>query len=216
MKIQILINKNSWAQDYKKLIKFKLKKFTKKIIFLNDHKKLKNRYDINIIFSYFKIIEKKYLNKSKFNIIPHESDLPKGQGMSPLTWQILKGKNNITFSLIEASHKIDDGPIYYKRRKIIKADVVFNEIKNIQFETNIALIKKFLNFYKKKGKTPNKSIPKGKKTYFRTRTPKDSKLNINKSLKSQFNLLRLCDTKNYPAFFYLNKKKYFLKLEKKK
>ena len=216
MKIQILINKNSWAQNYKDLIRINLKKFTEKIVFLDNHKKLRGKYDINIIFSYFNIIEKKYLNRSKFNLIPHESDLPRGRGMSPLTWQILRGKNNITFSLIEASNQIDNGPIYYKKTKFIKPNLVLNEIKNIQFEINIILLKKFLNFYKKRGMAPKKVIQKGKKNYFRSRTPDDSKLNINKSIKSQFNLLRLCDHKNYPAFFYLSKKKYFLKLEKKK
>jgi len=103
MKIQILISKNSWAAKYKSLIKKNLNKFSNNIIFLSDHTKLKGKYDINIIFSYFKIIKNKYLIKSKYNLVPHESDLPKGRGMSPLTWQIIKGKEMITFSLFEAS-----------------------------------------------------------------------------------------------------------------
>ena len=49
-------------------------------------------YSINIIPSYSKIIPKKFLEKSVINLVVHESDLPKGKGMSPLTWQILKNK----------------------------------------------------------------------------------------------------------------------------
>lgn len=216
MKIQILISKNSWAVKYKNLIKKNLNKYSSNIIFLSDHTKLKNNYDINIIFSYFKIIKNKYLIKSKYNLVPHESDLPKGRGMSPLTWQIIKGKEIITFSLFEASEKLDEGPIYLKKKIRIKKHLTFKEIKNIQFNINISLINIFLEHYKKRSKPLKSFLPKGIPSYFRGRKPKDSKIDINKSLKTQFDLLRVCDDKNYPAFFFKDKKKYFLKLTKAK
>jgi len=216
MKIQILISKNSWAEKYEKSIKSNLREFSKNIIFLNNHKKLKAKYDVNIIFSYFKIIEKKYLEKSKFNLVPHESDLPKGKGMSPLTWQIIKGVQIITFSLFEASNKTDNGLIYLKKKIKIKKDLTFNEIKKLQFKVNILLINVFLKYYKKNDKPLESSFPKGNSSFFKARVPKDSKMDINKSLRSQFNLLRTCDSNNYPAFFYINKKKYYLKLIKAK
>ena len=86
MKIQILISKNSWANKYRNIIINKLKKYYKKVEILQTHKKLKKDYNINIIFSYFEIIPKKYLARSQINLIPHESDLPQGRGMSPITW----------------------------------------------------------------------------------------------------------------------------------
>ena len=212
MKIQILISKNSWAVKYKDLIKKNLNKYSNNIIFLSDHTKLRDKYDVNIIFSYFKIIKNRYLIKSKYNLVPHESDLPKGRGMSPLTWQIINGEEMITFSLFEASEKLDSGPIYLKKKIRIKKYLTFNEIKNTQFNMNISLIKNFLKHYKKKGEPPKSFLPKGNPSYFRIRKKEDSKIDINKSLKTQFDLLRVCDYKNYPAFFYKNKKKYFLKL----
>ena len=54
MKIQILISKNSWAQNYKKIIIRKFKKFTKNPLLFSNHIKLKKNFDVNIIFSYFK------------------------------------------------------------------------------------------------------------------------------------------------------------------
>ena len=60
MEIQILISKNSWAEKYSNIILSKLKKFCKEIIILNDHKKLKKNFDLNIVFSYFKLISNKY------------------------------------------------------------------------------------------------------------------------------------------------------------
>ena len=57
---------------------------------------------------------------------------------------------------------------------------------------------------------------KGTPTYFRHRSVKDSKLNINKSIKSQFNLMRINNNKSWPSFFYVNGKKFFLKIYKDK
>ena len=214
MKIQILISKNSWANKYSNILKRKLKKYSDNIVIANHHTKLRKNFDINIIFSYFRKINKKYLERSKFNLVPHESDLPRGKGMSPLTWQLLNKKNKIIFSLIEASSKIDAGKIYFKKKVYFKKDLLFKEIKLIQFNQNLKLIEKFISYFKKNKISPKSKPQIGKSTFFKLRTKKDSKININKSLKSQFNLLRLCDFENYPSFFYLNKKKYLIKIIK--
>ena len=216
MKIQILINDNSWAMNYRKDLKKKLRKFSKKIFITNNHKKLISNYDVNIIFSYFKIIEKKFLQRSKFNLIPHESDLPKGRGMSPLSWQLLENKSFITFSLLEASQKMDAGKVYYKKKVPVKKDILFDEIKNLQYIQNINLIIKFLNYLNKYKKAPKSKPQNGEPTFYRLRQKKDSKLNISKSIKSQFNLMRISDFKNYPSFFILNNKKYLIKIFKVK
>ncbi len=214
MKIQILISKSSWANTYKKEIFSKLKEFSKSVIFLHNHKELKDNYDINIIFSYFKIVPKIYLKKSKVNLIPHESNLPKGKGMSPLTWQILEGKKKIFFSLIEANSKIDNGVVYYKKIKTIPKDFLFDEIKKIQLDENLKLIVKFIKFYKRKNKAPKSKIQIGKSTFYKKRVPKNSEIKIKNSILSQFNLLRIVDNKNYPAYFTIYGKKYILKISK--
>jgi len=214
MKIQILISKSSWANCYKKKILDKLKKYSNNIIVLSSHKKLKKNYDINIIFSYFKKIPNTYLKKSKVNLIPHESNLPKGKGMSPLTWQILEGKKKVFFCLIEANSKIDNGVIYYKKTKIIPKYLLFDEIKKIQLNENLKLLIRFVKFYKLKNKAPKSEIQIGKGTFYKKRDPSNSELKIQKSILSQFNLLRAVDNKNYPAFFKIYGKKYILKISK--
>ena len=214
MKIQILISKSSWAINYKKEILIKLKKFSKDIKILHNHKELKKDNDINIIFSYFKIIPKLYLKKSKINLIPHESSPPKGKGMSPLTWQILKGKTKVFFSLIEASSKVDSGVIYYKKEIIIPKTILFDEIKKIQLDENLKLIIKFIKFYKKKNKAPKSKLQIGKSTFYKIRDKQDSEIKIKKSIFAQFNLLRVVDNKNYPAFFKIYGKKYILKISR--
>ena len=212
MKIQFLISKGSWANSYKKKIYPLVKKYCKKFQIIDHHKKINKNNTICILFSYFKKIPNSYLKRSKYNLIPHESDLPKGRGMSPLTWQILLGKENIVLSLIEASKKIDDGKIYYKKSVFIKKNYLFNEFKNIQFKENLKLILKFIKYLKKNNKPPKSLNQKGKPTFYKKRTTKHSILNINKSIKTQFDLLRSVDIINYPCFFYYKKKKFYIKI----
>ncbi len=213
MKISILISKKSWANKYQKHIKKKLSKFSKQIFFLDNHKKIKRNNYVNIIFSYFNLIDKKYLIRSKFNIIPHESNLPNGKGMSPLTWQIINGKKKITFSLIEASTKIDSGYIYLQKKISIPEHYVFDEIKKLQLEINLKLISQFLKTLKTyKFVTSYKQ--KGNSSYFAKRTPKDHEINIKKSIQSQIDILRTSDNEYYPSFFKYKKKKFRIKIEK--
>ena len=63
--------------------------------------------------------------------------------MSPLTWQILEGKNKIVFSLLEASKKYDQGKIYYKKKENVGNSLVFKEIKTLQLKKNLKLIIRF-------------------------------------------------------------------------
>ena len=64
MKIQILISKNSWANQYIDLIRKKFKKISKNILIFNNHKKLKNgsqihtrKFQFNKIKNEFEIID---------------------------------------------------------------------------------------------------------------------------------------------------------------
>ena len=207
MQIQCLISKNSWVDDYyKNLIKIKFSTFSKKISIFNNHKKLKKNYDINLIFSYFKKIPPKYLKFSKFNLVIHGSDLPYGRGMSPISWQILKGKTKIVFTLFEANKEYDRGKYYLKKKINFGNKSLLNEIKMKQFNEMVNL---YLSFKKsQKIKLKNQT---GKSSYFRLRKSKDSKININKSIK-QFNLLRIVDNRNYPAYFIYKNKKFKIKI----
>ena len=209
MQIQCLISKNSWVDDnYKNLIKIKFSAFSKKILFFNNHKKLRKNYDINLIFSYFKKIPSKYLKFSKFNLVIHGSDLPYGRGMSPISWQILKGKSKIVFTLFEANNEYDRGKYYLKKTINFGNKSLLNEIKKKQFNEMVNLYLSFLKNHKKI-KIKNQT---GKSSYFRLRKSKDSKININKSIKEQFNLLRIVDNKNYPAYFIYKNNKFKIKI----
>jgi UDP-4-amino-4,6-dideoxy-N-acetyl-beta-L-altrosamine N-acetyltransferase len=53
----------------------------------------------------------------------------------------------------------------------------------------------------------------GNESFYPKRTPKDSELDINKTIQDQFNLLRIVDNDNYPAFFELEGQRYRLTVE---
>ena len=94
----------------------------------------------------------------------------------------------------------------------LKGTELINELRIKQGLAYLKIIKKFLKKY------PKISFRKqsGKSNFIKKRNPKDSKLNINRSIKSQFNLLRINDNKLYPSFFYYKKNKYLLKIYKEK
>ena len=209
MQIQCLISKNSWVdKNYQKLIRIKLSNFSKKIFFFDSHKKLKEKFDINLIFSYFKKVPKKYLDYSKFNLVIHGSNLPYGKGMSPISWQILQGENRIVFTLFEANENFDEGKYYLKKNVNFGKTSLLKKIKEIQFREMLNIYVKFLNNMKK----IKLKEQKGASTYFRYRTPNDSMIDVNKSIKDQFNLLRVVDNENYPAFFIYKNKRFKIQI----
>ncbi len=208
-KVVFLIDKsNDWILPIIKKQKFN---FRKKYIFKisKNYKTVKNN-DIVFIINYTRILDKKFLNNNKRNIVIHASKLPKDKGFAPMQNQILRGKNKIFFSLIEAAESVDSGKIYFSSKIKLKGHELNEELRNLQAREIINLIEKFLKRY------PNVIGKKqsGLSTFNKKRTPKDSKININKSIKSQFNLIRIADNNRYPLFFKHKKFKYILKVYK--
>ena len=214
-KITILsTTKNSWFLDYKNyLFKNLPKNKNYKFKFCGKLKNLK-KSDIVFIVSSNRLLKNEDLNKSKFNVVIHGSDLPKGIGHSPWTWAIIKGDKFITLTMFLINPKkkrADSGDVLLKKRIQLKGTELVDEIRLLIIKNYIFMIKKYL-------KNSKKIIPypqKGKATYSPKRKPTDQELNTNKSLISQFNILRIADNKRYPAFFTYKGKKYVLKISKK-
>ena len=97
-KLNIIISKNNWLYPHSFWIKKTLRNYGHNVKIYTNHQKIRPS-DINLILSYNKLIPKNFLNKSKRNMVIHESDLPKGRGFSPISWDILKGNKFLTFSL---------------------------------------------------------------------------------------------------------------------
>ena len=208
-KIVFLFDKSN---NYKKKY-FDIFKSNKKYIFEKTYnlKKIK-KCDVLFIISYTKILPVNLFKKVKLPLVIHESNLPKGRGCSPVLWEVLNKKKIFYVSIIEAKKKVDSGKIILKKKFTIKSEDLYDDIRKKQTQSNVSIVKDFLNIYPKI--TFKNQI--GKPTYFRKRKIQDSELNINKSIKSQFNLMRINNNKEWPSFFYINGKKFVIKILKDK
>lgn len=209
-KVAVLTSRESWFVPYAKRLVRKLNSTGYTSVLFFDHTRIGDKYEVIFILSYFKIIKDNYLKRHKYNLVVHESDLPKGRGWAPLFWQILEGKNRIPIVLFEAAEGIDSGKIFIKDYIIFKGDELGDEIREEQAHKTFDLCLKFLKFHN--ALKPKKQ--KGKPTYYRKRIPIDSKLDINRTIKEQFGLLRIVDNENYPPFFFYKGHKYILKIFK--
>ena len=206
MLIQLLVdNPTSWIVPYAiKLKKMIIKQFNYSVTLIHNHKEVV-KGDVLCLLSCEKIFKK--LNYNDYNLVVHESDLPHGKGWSPLTWQILEGKSKIPITLFEASETIDSGRIYLQDVIELNGSELLSEIKKKQGLKTIDLILKFFNSFPMEGKKQ-----KGKETFYKRRTQKGSELDIHKTITEQFDLLRISDNERYPAYFFMNGVKYFLRI----
>lgn len=209
MNIQLITSSaNSWIIPYGYELQSRLTKKGHLCDYLIENDEVKPG-DILVFLSYEKIFNKLALNKH--NLVIHESDLPQGKGMSPLTWQILEGKDKIPVTLFEAAEKVDAGVIYKKSWIEFEGHELLSEIKDKQGLATIDLVIWFIDNY------PSSSIGEvqvGESSFYKRRTQDDSMIDIAKPIREQFNLLRVCDNERYPAYFELNGYKYLLKIEK--
>lgn len=208
MKIQILIdNKSSWILNYINSLIGKISSLGHVVSLIHFSKDVA-KGDVLFLLSCNRIFNELHLNKH--NIVIHESDLPEGKGFSPLTWQILEGKNSIPVSLFEANSEVDSGDIYFREFIKLSGHELINEIRDEQFKITEQLILKFL----KNINSLNVVDKKKNETFYRKRDQADSVLDINKTIKEQFNLLRVVDNDRYPAYFKIKEEKYLIKISK--
>jgi len=206
-KICFLLDKqNNWIKKY--LTKEKFRNNKKYKFFVSENYKDVKDNDIVFIIGYTKILNKNFLNKNKLNLVIHESSLPKGKGFAPTQWQILKNKNLVDVCLIEAAQKVDSGDIFEKISLKIKNTALYDEIRESQAKATFNIIKKFLKKFPKT--KPKKQV--GVSSYYKKRCPKDNKLNINHSMKKNFNLLRIGNNELFPSYFKINNQEYILKI----
>lgn len=151
-------------------------------------------------------------HRFKHVLVLHASDLPRGRGWSPYIWDILNGKDEVILSLIEAEDQIDTGKIWKKICIPIPKHFLWDEINQALFQGEIALMDWAVEH--SGSILPHDQDENIQPTYWPRRTAQDSRLDINKTLAEQFELLRVCDPQRYPAFFEIYGKKYKLKVER--
>ena len=143
------------------------------------------------------ILKPEYLALNDHNLVVHESALPQGKGFAPLFWQILEGKNVIPMTLFEASEAVDDGDIYHQINIELQGHELNEEIRDIQGQKTVEVCLQFLKDYP----NINARSQEGEESFYKRRTPKDSELDLHKTIDDQFHHLRIANNEFYPAFF---------------
>lgn len=211
LKVTVVSDENSWINEYIPALIKELEERGHAVSWIHKVAEIESG-DIVYYLGCGQLAPGHILKKNKHNLVVHESDLPKGKGWSPLTWQILEGRNEIPITLFEAVEKVDSGHIYLKKMMRFEGHELIDELRKSQAEHSIELCLHFIDHYSTVLRDAEEQ--KGESTFYPRRLPKDSQLDVNKSILEQFNLLRVVDNERYPAFFELNGYRYDLKIEK--
>lgn len=166
--------------------------------------------DILFLVSCHEVIKRDLRDKFLKTLVIHASDLPSGRGWSPHTWQILEGKSTIAISLLNAEDTVDTGDIWKKVFVTFEGHELFDEINRVIFNAEIDL----MDWAIENCMTAQPFPQSGDASYYRKRTPTDSRLDPKLSIESQFDIMRVADPERYPAFFELRNHKYKIVLEK--
>ncbi len=207
-KIAFLFDKtNDWISKYFPEALKVQQKFDVCVFY--EEEKIRN-FDLVFVLGYTKILKGKILSSNKLLLVVHASNLPEGRGFAPVQWQILEGKSNITVCLLEVSNDVDTGNIFDKLILSLNGSELYEEIRQKQAVVTFKLISRFLKRYPNLNFEEQQGIP----TFYRRRTPSDSQLDLDKTIREQFNLLRICNNDDWPAFFEIDGVIYTLKIDK--
>lgn len=210
--IQILVdNPHSWTLPFCESWERELRSQNYQVELIQ-HQNAIVKGDILLLIGCEKILGKESRSFRRYNLVVHESPLPLGRGWSPLTWQVLEGERRIAVTLFEAVDDVDAGCIYAQTHIDLDGSELVAELRGAQINATKKVFYDFLEAYPNTQGRPQM----GKPTYYRKRLPEDSRLDLTKSIREQFNLMRVADNVRYPLFFDYKGCRYLLKIEKQK
>ena len=196
---------NDWLQPYLPETLVDRKDLSLEVFY--DHNEVSS-FQLVFVLGYTKILPESFIKRNQLVLVVHESDLPKGKGFSPVQWQIIERKDCITVSLIELQKEVDSGNIFEQAQLVFNGSELYNEIREKQAEITFFLIQKFIDKY------PHVVSKKqvGTSTFYKKRIGADGELNIDASIREQFNVLRVGNNEEWPSFFCLGGVTYYIKI----
>lgn len=209
MNITILTDESSWINEYMSQLVSGISAHGHSVYLVHKVSEIVEG-DLAFFLGCGQLVPPLVLKLNRHNLVVHESDLPKGRGWSPLTWQVLEGINEIPIVLFEATESVDSGIIYLQDKMSFTGYELIDDLRKVQAETSIRMCHEFVERYPEivvEGKEQQ-----GEPTFYIRRTPKDSRLDPDRTIREQFNLLRVVDNEQYPAYFELNGKSYILRI----
>lgn len=165
-------------------------------------------FDLVFLLGCTRVVDTSVLQRNGLCLVVHESDLPKGRGFAPVQWQVLQGKKDIPVRLLEAIEDVDAGDIYARGTIRLEGWELFDDIRKAQAEETVGIILRFLESYPDVKPEPQTGEP----TFFRRRENTDNELDVDATIREQFDLLRLGNNEAWPSHFTLNGHRYLVKI----
>jgi methionyl-tRNA formyltransferase len=110
----------------------------------------------------------------------------------------------------DARDSVDSGNIWQQRRIPLEGGELFDEINAKLFDAEIELMSWAIDHCDRSRPRPQSGEP----TFCRRRTPEDSRIDPQRSIAEQFDLLRVADPQRYPAFFEYRGRNYKILIER--
>jgi methionyl-tRNA formyltransferase len=207
--ITILVDNNSWILPWANELAHKLLAKGLRVSLARDHDSVQTGW-INFMLGCTRIAPPEVLRRNRHNLVVHESDLPRGRGFAPMAWQILEGASRITVCLIDASDETDAGDIWLKEVVELNGTELCDEWRGLQGDASLRLCLAAVENFPQLRAQKQQGTP----SHYPRRRPQDSRLDVDRSIREQFDLLRVVDNQRYPAFFELNGQRYTLQISK--
>lgn len=208
MRVTILVDdKGSWFTPYAVKLKDRLSENGIETELVHDQQAATGG-DICFLLSCTKIVKKNFLKRYGHNIVVHASDLPAGKGFTPLKWQILEGRNEIVLTMFEAVEAVDAGPYYQKETLRFDGTELLDELQAAMAEKIIAMC---MSYALAPQDYPARE-QEGAETFYRRPTKEDDRLDIDRTIREQFNHFRVADNERFPLWFSYMGKKYCIKI----
>ena len=128
-----------------------------------------------------------------------------------MTWQLLEGSDRIPVTLFEAVEELDAGPIHAQMHIHLNGMELISEWQAKQAEATIQLCLDWVANFPTSASSPTAQA--GEPTFYARRRPGDSRLDAERPLIDQFNLLRVIDNVRYPAFVNIRGRRYTIRIE---
>lgn len=173
-----------------------------------DYRELKGGEYLFLV-SCHQIIKRPIRDLFQHTLVLHASALPRGRGMSPHVWDVLSGSQKLTLTLLNAEDALDSGDIWRQTQIHLKGNEVFSEINELLFEAEMELMTWALLNCDSVSPHPQS----GEASFFRKRTPEDSRIDPSSTIEDCFDLLRIADPDRYPAFFEHRGRRFHIQID---
>jgi methionyl-tRNA formyltransferase len=167
--------------------------------------------DLLFLVSCSQIVRSAERARFRATIVLHASDLPRGRGWSPHIWSIVAGARQFCVCAMEAADPVDTGPVWLRTSVELEGHELLPEINAKLFAAELGLMSTLVDSWGDLQPVPQRGEPG---PYMPKRSPEHSRLDPEKTIAAQFELLRVVDNARYPAFFDFRGHRYLVRIEK--